>query len=679
MALLFALIVLLLVGARLFFSRQHLHLVSRLSDHERSWQLASGALTIGEALTEELIRYLNESGAGKPVASAPPEIQPLLTLIADEDGQLRREDTIAAVEDPRLSRLVAGVPDAVSLQLSLRLGPGAPCLVQDDTMAVTDSRDGGTLIRVDPGESLRVLSLHATACVGNGRAEAVRFTELRRVNITPPAVGKFILLLRQQGGLRLNECLDSADVTNLRGRPLVLLQPDSLPEEIPADPAAVRDLLDRQGWIGLGGPQRWQFNLSEGGGDGELREPLLPSGQFQYDPATESPAEAHELAERINLRLTAEALRFQRELGGAEQESAFFKAGTRRYALSSLINLFGSEDTPAPTVILGDVDRRFALLRGICNQDTGLGAPLPWLDRGDFGSDNWPGRISEESARLLRSNFAALAERYPERYRDAYDAYARHMSRIVDQPYNRANLEIVQLGLPGEEMRLLREVQGLPDGVKPPPPLTRLKVNDAPARFSERLVGRFQIFDNGGDWHFQGADPLRPYVLPILDAKAGLVFDQGEELEQRLRQRGGGKLRLAGVARLSGGLHISTPWFIARGGGGIIIAEGDIVIEAPIRCEEEEPLTLVSRNGSIKLATAEEVEAGLVAPRGSLIIGDHCKLSGFAAAKFLELSRGDPRHPRWIRYRRCFDPTDRSVVASNYRVMLWEVWRHAVP
>jgi hypothetical protein len=160
---------------------------------------------------------------------------------------------------------------------------------------------------------------------------------------------------------------------------------------------------------------------------------------------------------------------------------------------------------------------------------------------------------------------------------------------------------------------------------------------------------------------------------------------------------------------VAGSLALERPLRLERGGGGMVLVDGDIRLAERLTSESLEPVTLVSLNGSIRVETAAPVDAALAALAGRIELGPAFDLRGALAAGELTVARAAEQAPagqapagqapagqapagqapagqapagqaqRQLAYNEAFDPTSSASHTRNYRVMAWKRWRQFVP
>ena len=140
----------------------------------------------------------------------------------------------------------------------------------------------------------------------------------------------------------------------------------------------------------------------------------------------------------------------------------------------------------------------------------------------------------------------------------------------------------------------------------------------------------------------------------------------------------GMKVFLGGVVYVAGDFQLQEPLEVLSGGGGLILVENKILIEAGIKCAPGEPLTLASLGGDVTLATSDMVQAGLVALRGRVSLPYEMNLNGFLAAQKLSIKAGSGAVNRELKWNSIFDPTDFKQYLRSFKASVVSKWHYNV-
>jgi hypothetical protein len=658
--LMFLLIVLLLAATRLIFSREHLNQVAHLSEHEQAWQAAAGSLAAGQQLIDETLRYLNNNSlaANQRITNAPTPIKELLKNLLDEKGLIRRDGFETTLAIPELKPFFSSIENFNSATLQLKLSPAQPIFTDNQEQ---NSRDN--FLAMDPNEFSITFSLHAETAVGNAHARAIFFREFRQVNILPSILGKFVLTLNQPPSETINQILDSNDQNRMKGRPIVISCGKSQDSSQRIAGEKVRDLIDEQGWIYLGGNDAWQFNLSLGGNNDEAMDSLLAEQYSLNDiPSGES------FSRGGNLSYYALRKHCHRELGSSEEGQALTLRSVRDYAYSSLLNLTGSMKETTPTIVIGKAYRSWCLIQGLYNQSQGTMAPFPFLTQSHFSGNNWPGNLSQRAISAIRDNFSS-----------DFTAYQKRMSTIATEKFNIGNLEITDLKLPEEAIPLMLEPRELPAGTPLPPPLNRIKKEGNSTQYFENITGLFSLLDDQEKVLFTGTNPLKIVNSVYFKQKSGWNFADSKSLFKQLFKSNQESQNLSGIHYLSTNLVLTKPLKIAKGGGGILLVDGDVLLDADITTTDNEPFTIISLSGNITLANSRKIAAGIIALKGNIQLPEQFSITGILAANSLIFPKKKSNTIRTLTWNPAFDPTNHQNYSKQYRIMGSEEWKNASP
>lgn len=635
----FLVIVLLLAGTRMFFSRQHMHLVARQAEYERAWHMARSTLTVGQLHVDGFIRWLNDPGVETPRRNHPPaEYQHLATSLLDDNDQLLSVRTDIPLELDVIKDWTSGVPGFSSLILTLRLDP-----------VVTDKDSGNPA-------GYRILLL-AEATIGSTSARCALFNECRQVSLLPPVVGKFVLLVDQTADLEPNRLLDARDSKNVKGEPLIV-SPARKAWTAPVEPDLMSSQLDEGGWIWLGGEKILDLRLAEAGGRADRRSPFLEEDSSIYELPDKGG-----LNSRGDLAFFARRQRFCRELGSMATGEPLALKNPREFAYSSLLQPAGSDAAPSPGLVIGHVSRSWVLVQGIHNLARDIQAPLPWLSPGSFTGPQWPGQMSTAATQRLREYFAS-----------DFNAYSQRMSTIISEPWNSALVCAVDFGIPPETQPLIQDMSTLPPGTPAPDRMKRLKIDGSGAAWWEIVPPRsIEMTTDKGKLLYQGNSPLEACRKEQLLPLATHHYQGIKELLSARKNSTG--YALGSVIHLAGDLRVDSP--VTFTDGGILLVDGNITLEAPLTVPDNAPLTLISLSGNVTIQLLRPVRISLLAPAGILQPGDSCQISGTLAARRFTLNRGTTGKTRQLTWDPLLDPTDTANRIRQQRVVFSGGWRLA--
>lgn len=470
------------------------------------------------------------------------------------------------------------------------------------------------------------------------------------VDVAAPVVSKFTLFVRERGDedpnlLRYERTLpeEGYRIGELSARPWVLYHTtDRHPASVDGRFHALADELldaapDSGGLVYLGGREPWQLNLTHGAGAGRYEE-LFQLRRTRYAVEPRVPGFEHEWAMFFGFY---EGLFRSEKFGDARSAGDYVgdpRLGRVRDRTAAL-HLWGDLAYVSPTVVLGPVFRRYVTLRLLD------GYWFPTLSEAEF------------RAHPLRETFGG-----------DYPAYARGMTRVVAEAYNRTwdyvTTNHESLGPGGQ-------VEAGETPAVPPADLagrvTRVRGagEEGGAFLYPELGTEFPgvcrlVREVGGEVEpvFEGtlADLDGSLLADLLTKKAvATVPDEAAFFARHLRGR---TLDVPGIVHVtSGGLELGAVNVRAP---SMILVEGDVrIVDRIVEVAPRSPLTIVSLNGSIEVVTGAKVDAALVALNGTFRSKGKLELVGGVAAGRLELPaivRGEAA--KTLTYNEELDPTD---------------------
>ena len=664
----------------LAITSQHMVMGSHLADKERSYYLSIAALEAGKDVLDQVFIFLNDSDPETypKREKAPEEIAPVIRELLDDEGFPRKSGAQFNLESPLVDEFIESMEDddIQSLDLSVTLYEARPFHVEGS------QTDQGfqTFMRIDPREATYTISVISKAVYRETPSTTCLFTEMKLVNITPPVLGKFAVILKRPGTLQVNFIKDSRSVETMLGAPFIIKSGSSCGFDETMTDDDVRDLIDAQGWIYLGGDQAWEMNLSKGGGRPDYQDPLLKTYKSfneipqEHELSSESQGGGEEEGEEGQFSYYAFQTGLYQELQQDATGKPLALLDEREAAFSSILNLAGSEEETTPTMVLGKVIRKWACIQGLYNNYTDKKAVFPYLDEATFYSNAWPGNWSPENIETIRSNFGS----------DGYDGengYTSFMSFVASQPYNHGNQELTDYEAPEIETALVHEPASFPPGTDQPPVLKRIKVdqNDQPLH-TLAYGSMYTLLDTDENIVFKGASPGDIDFAGHLEPKHSYVFPTADALFRFMQRRteATSTLRVSGVVKVASNLTLRGQIQVLPGGGGIILVEGNIEIRGRITAPADDPLILVSISGNILVDTPQQLDCALVALNGTVRLPENFHINGLLAADRVIVPRGNNSSKRELVYNRQLDPTNTETYRRNYRLMVKEEWNQIV-
>jgi len=480
-----------------------------------------------------------------------------------------------------LQRLLSVYEDKASLTVTLHLEDFKPMF------AVPKTASGVVYNEV---EKTGVLRVRAEASYGGTGRTLVAHKQAMVISMLPYVVSKFTLFARELHSLggptvktnHLNalpldrQGFDEAVPTGgLGGYGVMRLANGSQPS------------VEDRGWVFLGAREPRFLNLAYGKGEyGEEHHVLPAPWELASSGPTVNPGYSVKFIQKgLFTGLHADNDLFDHFVfDQPDFDPVHDKA--------SLLQLFGSATAPSATIALGDLYRRFLMLRYVRKVATNQHVALPFCPPAVFGPPPSPWSATPA--------FDVVGEAFS----DTFGRYAACMSTVYEEPYNRS----------------VDFIQGNYTGMTPPRTLTGLTRVRHPDGRDDFLYdpsvndGRVDITTVDGAQLFAGrlnqvssqdlvVEPRATYTLPAARFK--------DFLKSKPK-------RIPGIVRFKDGpIVIDEPLQLEA--GGMLCADGTVTIKQPVTTAPgRRPLAIVSLHGDIEVATDRPVKASLVALEGTL-------------------------------------------------------------
>lgn len=630
-------IIVMLAMQRLFFARGTLHHTQHMARHEVAYQAASGSVRAAQALVEEFIHLTG----GGPVAdknSLRERFGDLLDLL-DDEGNLNLAPAECEINTEDLVWLRKQLVPTGSLDVTLSL-----------RTVKTVPRDG---------EGDFELLIQAVAHYEGAKSTVTARSEGRRIFTHLVPFGKFTLFVMDGSDFNMDALRDSERPERIEHLPAVIRNGDSAGNKS-FSAKELAEFLDKQGFIYLGGDD-WQFGLTMAGRDQRYMDAGLPDEMHLFPVPGLGPTEVQAILGRpLDFRYTARFSPLYRECLSMDDREALKHSSPAQASFSSLLNLFGSAADPSPTVVFGNVARRYLLIQGVQESTAGIDAPLPYLPReSDFHLKIWPGNNAPRTIDFFYQNF----------FHGKFEEYTPRMSQPMTDSYNRSHLTFLnETDFPRDQQDCL-----LPEELKLEA-LQRIHSNGYLVLPDRQIpAGTFDLQDADGKALFSGR-PESWKAEEYLEPRVTFRHSSGEEfLAARMTKDG---LTLRGVEQIDGSLVINRPLKLAPGAGGILAVEGDIRINSRITTADSH-LYLLSLHGTIRVDTTEPVQAYLAAPEHDVRLKDGFTVDGGIMMKRLPkdfFSRG--RRPKSISWNQRYDFTDSRIRQRGYRTVIRPQWEY---
>lgn len=496
-------------------------------------------------------------------------------------------------------------------------------------------------------------------------SETVSYSHLKKSNIIPSIVSKFVLFVKAQKGTNYNEVRDSSSFNKVSHTPIMVY---SGQEKIKkkSSPRKIAQQIEKAGWIYLG-QNDWEIYASQLGNNKAYQDAFL--GGINFKPIPNGTVLDLPEAKYISMikGFYGESKLEKINQPGALPHNVLTLEDRYSSFYSSDLNLFGNKNKTHVSLVFGSVTRKFIQLSGVFVANVGKILYMPYLKEDDFEDEQWPVSKTPPESHFFSNTIKNQLK--GEGYDEAYPAYKNIMSKIISEPINKAVLSG------------LRVTKSYPFEYKPNniPTLENLiskKQNQAFYKEANENVAYTILNDQG-----------RPLVNDIrlpeisidhLKSKVSKAFNTaGQFLKNSIIKNQ--ELNISGVLSVAGDLQFDQSVRVKKHNGGIIIVDGSIRIKRDIICEEDELLALVSLNGSIKLDNGVKVNAGLIALNGTISLPMEFEIYGFVAAGSLNLTKPNNRgYNRVIHYNKNFDPTNFNNYKNQYRISYEENWSHYV-
>jgi hypothetical protein len=635
--------IILLAATRHYFSRNQLIRAAHDANYEKAFHLAMGGIESADKLLVKAINYCNDSRINPELKAqdAPAEFAAIVTDLLDADGLLLPREKLIYIRPENLDLLQRSWEKFSELEISLEIKDIGPLIKETSLPGINaDSRERNV-----------ILLLNSEAKVNDTVARVCRYRRAKIVNILPSALGKFVLFLRQQGSLNLNSLEDSlVDKNKMGDTPLIVDsgKSSSIKSIKPEDAA---DFFEKQGWVFLGGDAPWIVASGGGGGVANFQSALLKNDKQYFSiPPTDS------LSSRTDLVYYSQPEFVSKELKNTIYNGAL-QDMSDEMLLSSRIRISGNAARPSPTNVVGKVISRWALLQGYKNTASGLFSPLPFISETKFAGNNWPG-VSKAAAQIINDNFGG-----------SFQNYKARMSTVVDIQYNAINLRALKFANAPLNEAIQIDPEKIPADTNISALSKRLLIEGKPASFVDANYGtRYEIKADDGNKLFNG--DLEGFEdLSFFKAKAVENFDKPADFYKKIRV-GENEWVIDSTYLIKGDLTIDRPLTTIAGCGGMVFVQGNIVIKEEIFTPTKETIILCSLNGNIEISTSRNVEAGLIALKGTIAANSSIKITGIVAGKDLSLARLFPPGSRKIIYNSNFDATDSLIYKKGFKLFM---------
>lgn len=639
-------VLVLLALTRHFFSRQQLHFAGMISEKEQAYYASNGMRKIAIGLLEKTFDFYN-SGADETfpkLEKATKPVKYILEKLLDENGEPSFKKMSFKLDSETMGDYVNKLK-----QSGIELDDYSVELLILPVSPLFKPSPSGRGIMVDENELSWKLILRCFSRIGNGQETVVWYREGRTVSLQPPVIGKFSLFLLEPDSEKINGLTlgVKASPGALPPLPVQILNGQTCSRES-KKPLEARDFIDSQGWVYFGESKVHSFRLNSEAG-------LVNPGYFET--AMES---SESLSKKGAFSYYYYCDTFREELKrSADGIAPFAEVPDKVFFQTSSIVPNGSSSNPSPTLIIGRVLRSYPIVQGLSGEKSGLAFDFPMLGSAQFSGSSWPCKLSSGEIQMIKDNFD-----------NSFSKYSQRMSFIYQEPYNAANLQVIDLGNAHQEFAVLQP-DSLPATVPKPPVSKKIKANGNFAEFVGTVSGSsYSLFDDSGKEIFSGAPLASVANYSFVKKKAARSFTNFKMLEKACKRKKSGAIILPGAVNVKSDLVLAKPIQFSDV-GGLIICEGNIFISAPIKTENDVPLCFISLNGNITVSGGISVDAGLIALKGDVKLGRDATIRGLVAARFFKFDLSGGRAAKII-YNNAFDTTSVQARKRSYRFCLDE-------
>ncbi|MBF0407550.1 MAG: hypothetical protein HQM10_09350 [Candidatus Riflebacteria bacterium] len=386
-----------------------------------------------------------------------------------------------------------------------------------------------------------------------------------------------------------------------------------------------------------------------------------------------------------------------------------------RHKGSFAFRLFGTAEKYSPAIVLGDVVRHFLLLNtmdgyfisGGSNSFTDVPAPympecyLKYMKRPDASPNNLPSSMNDETKNIIwslhalfKTNDSGELAKLKPYYRGQIMSRVQYENVNMAHDYVFSNKEAFSSGkvMPAQNIPVIPgdgDSSAVREAIeKNQHPILRVTQSISKWSTSDELKkADVQLNGASGQPIFRGKlEEIRGF--DELVARAVVDFSSAADFWKVCSMETPGSngkkvLYVPGVAHVVGSLTIDAELLVK--GGGIIVCDGDITINASILDTPGEPLTLCSGR-TITIGTSQPIHAALIALRSTVgMLTAASDVSSFSIfghvaawdANYRELTKNDGR--KNLSYpKEQFDETvvqtrephfpHRIILADNHRV-----------
>jgi hypothetical protein len=641
------------IAAMLFQkARQNVNIFQFYTSKEQNYHLAQAGQNYAKFLVDKAIQELNIDSSK---SNDNPAIEELKEWMKTQFTENSKENTYKLNLSPLESFLASNEKLEVSINIS---DWGYNSIKSPYSISKNGSDEFQAKIKIYSKATIRTKDKES-------HTETSCYTHLKKSNIIPSILSKFVLFIKAQNGTNFNEILDSSSFNRVSHTPIMVYSGQEKVKKR-SSPKLIAKQIEKAGWIYLG-QNDWEIYASQIGNNKSYQDAYL--GSVNFKPIEEGTILGLPGAKYISM---------QKGFYSEAKLTKVNQSGTLPYNVLSLedrypsfyssdLNLFGNKKNPYVTLVFGAVSRKFIQLSGVFNAKVGKILYLPYLQESDFEEEEWPVSKTPPKPHYFSNTFKNQLKE--EGHEESYKAYQNIMSKVISEPVNRAILTGLKISKSYPFSYRTNNIPSLSN-------LISKKQNQAFYKEASENSSYTILNDIGRPV----ADNIKIQDIDVefLKSKVSKTFNSQSSFLKTI-SLANNEVNISGVLFVSGDLELNRELNIKEFNGGIVIVDGNIRIKKDIICKENELLTFISLNGSIKIDNNVSVSAGLVALNGSINLPMSFDIYGFVAAGSLNLTKPTNRaYNRTITYNKSFDPTDYSNYAKQFRISYEEGWSHYV-
>ncbi|MCJ8346467.1 hypothetical protein MJH12_13065 [bacterium] len=633
-------------------ARQNVNVFQFYTGKEKNYYLAQAGQTYSKSLIDQALLELNTKHSE---VNDDPIIENLKEWILSQFKETGNKEEYNIDIEP----LESFLSEDENLNIQVIISDWKPIIIRSPYgLSTNDNTEFQATLKIRSKASIQTKKVKKTI-------ETVSYTRLKRVNIIPSILSKFVLYLKSKNGDDFNSIQDSSSFRKVSHTPIMIYSGQETTSQ-KSSPTLIAEKIERAGWIYLG-QNDWEINASQMANQKSYQSPFLSEINFKQIPE-ETPLSLPG-AKYISMKkgFDNEAHLALTNQNGRLPYNIFSLEDRFDLSYSSDFNLFGSRDNPNVTFVFGSVIRNYLQLRGVFISGAGKVLYLPYLNEDDFHEEQWPVSHTPPESHYFSNTFKNQLTQ--EGSPDLYASYKDIMSKVITEPINRSILAGLHINKEFPFKYQTSSIPNLSNLISKKQHLAYYKEANDNSSYTilnergETLVNNIKIQD---------------IDINYLKAKVSKRFKSASEFFSQSKVLGN-EINVSGVLVIKGDLDINREIKIEKYNGGIILVTGNIRIRNNIDCKDNELLTLISLNGNIRIDNNLDIKAGLIAMNGSIKLPKQFSIYGLIAANDVDLTKPLNRvSNRSIRYNLNYDPSNSHNYNNQYRISYEQEWSHYV-